>query len=155
MVKSKRSVFSWRNKPFYSFMKSQLMLIFFTLVLVVHLLVNFYIFIHGWHALSMFSAIRPYYLVLFIVLFSSYIIARVAEKHIGYSVAGVFNWVGSFWFAAMLYFFFIILCIDIFRLFNHWFHFFPAVFYTDYAKTKFLTMLCVWLSDSSYCLWIY
>lgn len=118
------------------------MLIFLMIVLIVHSLVNLYIFTRGWQSLSMFPAVRPYFLVLFIILFLSYILARVAEPYIGYPAANVFNWIGSFWFAAMLYFFLFILFIDIFRLFNHWFHFFPAVFFTDYARTKFITMLC-------------
>ena len=123
-------------------MKTHAMGIFFTLVLIVHFLVNFYIFIRGWQSLSIFPAIRPWYLALFVVLFLSYILARVLERYIGYSAASVFNWIGSFWFAAMLYFFLFILFIDLFRLFNHWFHFFPAVFFADYNKTKFIAMLC-------------
>jgi len=123
-------------------MKTHAMIVFISLVLTVHFLVNFYIFTRGWQSLSMFPAIRPYFLALIIILFLSYILARVAEPYIGYPAANVFNWIGSFWFAAMLYFFLFILFIDIFRLFNHWFHFFPAVFFTDYARTKFITMLC-------------
>jgi len=118
------------------------MLLFFSLVFLVHLLVNSYIFTRGWQALSLFPSFRPYYIAVFIIFFLSYILARILEPYIGFSVANVFNWIGSFWFAAMLYFFFIILFIDIFRLFNHWFHFFPPGFYVDYAKTKFITLLC-------------
>lgn len=123
-------------------MKTHAMIVFISLVLTVHFLVNLYIFSHGWHSLSLFPTVRPYFLGLFILLFLSYILARVAEPYIGYPAASIFNWIGSFWFAAMLYFFLFILFIDIFRLFNHWFHFFPAVFYADYARTKFITMLC-------------
>jgi len=123
-------------------MKNHAMIVFISLVLTVHFLVNLYIFTHGWRSLSLFPAVRPYFLGLFILLFLSYILARVAEPYIGYPAASVFNWIGSFWFAAMLYFFLFILFIDIFRLFNHWFHLFPAVFYADYARTKFITMLC-------------
>ncbi|HNW70365.1 MAG TPA: metallophosphoesterase [Bacteroidales bacterium] len=123
-------------------MKTHAMIVFISLVLTVHFLVNLYIFTHGWRSLSLFPAIRPYFLALFIILFLSYILARVSEPIIGYTAASVFNWIGSFWFAAMLYFFLFILFIDIFRLFNHWFHFFPAVFYADYARTKFITMMC-------------
>jgi len=123
-------------------MKTHAMIVFISLVLTVHFLVNFYIFTRGWQSLSMFPAIRPYFLALLILLFLSYILARVAEPYIGYPAANVFNWIGSFWFAAMLYFFLFILFIDIFRVFNHWFHFFPAVFFVDYARTKFITMLC-------------
>ncbi len=117
------------------------MLVFFIIVFIVHFLVNFYIFIRGWQSLSVFPAVRPYYLALFVLLFLSYILARVLEKYIGFSVAGVFNWIGSFWFAAMLYFFLFILVIDIARLLDHWFHFFPDVITANYARTKFITMI--------------
>lgn len=123
-------------------MKNHAMLIFFAIVFTIHFLVNFYIFIRGWKSLSLFPAVRPYYLALFILLFLSYILARVLERHIGFSIADIFNWIGSFWFAAMLYFFLFILIIDIFRMFDHWFHFFPDIFSANYAKTKFITMLC-------------
>lgn len=123
-------------------MKNHAMLIFFAIVFTIHFLVNFYIFIRGWKSLSLFPAVRPYYLALFILLFLSYILARILERHIGFSIADIFNWIGSFWFAAMLYFFLFILIIDIFRMFDHWFHFFPDIFSANYAKTKFITMLC-------------
>ncbi len=118
------------------------MIIFFAIVFTIHFLVNFYIFIRGWQSLSLLPAVRPYYLALFILLFLSYILARVLERYIGFSIANIFNWIGSFWFAAMLYFFLFILIFDIFRLFDHWFHFFPVIFSANYAKTKFITMLC-------------
>jgi len=38
----------------------------------------------------------------------------------------------------MLYFFLLILSLDLIRLFNHFFHFLPKVFYTDYGKTKLI-----------------
>ena len=122
-------------------MKSFSMLIFLIVVLSIHILVNLYIFIRGWQGLELFPAIRPYYLAAFLLFFLSYILARVAERYIGYSLAGIFNWIGSFWFAFMLYFFFIILFLDMVRLFNHWFHFFPDLFTLFYVKTKFITML--------------
>jgi hypothetical protein len=122
-------------------MKPYAMIVFLIIVFTVHLLVNIYIFLRGWQALAFAPSIRPYYIALFVVLFLSYIIARALENYIGYTIAGVFNWIGSFWFAAMLYFFLLILCIDIIRLLNYWFHFLPAIFYADYAKTKILVML--------------
>lgn len=116
------------------------MLIFITIVLTIHLLVNLYIFKRGLQALDLFPAIKPYFIFAFIFVSASYIVARVAE-HFGYNpVSEVLNWIGSFWFAAMLYFFLIILCIDIVRLLNYFFHFLPQFLYADYAKTKFVGM---------------
>ncbi|HOV11010.1 MAG TPA: metallophosphoesterase [Bacteroidales bacterium] len=122
-------------------MKNRTMWIFFTIVFLIHFLVNFYIFIRGWQSLSLFPSVRPYFTALFIFLFLSYILARVLEKYIGFSVANVFNRIGSMWLAAMLYFFLIILFIDLLRMFNQWLHFFPAIIMANYAKTKFITMI--------------
>lgn len=123
-------------------MKSYAMLIFLLIVLSIHSLVNFYIFIRGWHGLELFPGVRYYYLGLFIFFFASYIVARISERFGHSLITEILNWSGSFWFAAMLYFFLIILLLDIIRASNHFLHFLPAAWYTDYTKTKFITLLC-------------
>ncbi len=123
-------------------MKNFSMLIFFLIVLGIHSLVNFYIFIRGWQGLELFSGIRYYYLAIYIFFFLAYLIARFAERYGHNIITEIFNWSGSFWFAAMLYFFLIILLIDIVRASNHFLHFLPAGLYVDYAKTKFITLIC-------------
>jgi predicted MPP superfamily phosphohydrolase len=45
-------------------------------------------------------------------------------------------WIGSFWLGAILYFFLIIIFLDILRLINNSFPFFPAFATFDYLKTK-------------------
>ncbi len=119
------------------------MLIFFLIVLSVYSLVNCYIFIRGWHGLEFYPSLRPYYLGLFIFLFLAYIIARISERFGHSAITEILNWSGSFWFAAMLYFFLIILLLDLIRMANHFVHFMPAGFYIAYAKTKFITMMIV------------
>lgn len=117
------------------------MWIFLTIVFIVHFLVNFYLFIRGWQSLSLFPCVRPYFTAVFIFLFLSYILARILENYIGFSVANALNRIGSLWFAAMLYFFLIILLFDMLRMLDHWLHFFPAILLANYAKTKFVTMV--------------
>ena len=51
------------------------------------------------------------------------------------------TWIGSFWLAFMLFFFLPAIFLDIIRLFQHFFHFLPAVVMTNYLKTKQLTFL--------------
>jgi len=119
------------------------MLIFLLIILSVHSLVNFYIFIRGWHGLELHPGIRPYYIGFFIFFFLAYIIARVSERFGHSAVTEILNWSGSFWFAAMLYFFLFILLIDIVRAANHFIHFMPAAFYANYAKTKFITLVSI------------
>jgi len=47
--------------------------------------------------------------------------------------------VGAIWFAFLVYFILTLLLIDIVRLFDTWFHFFPAFIQKDYELTKRIT----------------
>ena len=122
-------------------MKIPVILIFVAVVLTVHFLVNYYIFIHGWNALPVHKGIRMAYCILFGFLFISYIASRFLERAHMFSVAPVFTWTGAFWLGAMAYLFFFVALLDLVRLFEHWFHFLPAFIYTDYQKTKMFTAL--------------
>jgi uncharacterized protein len=122
-------------------MKRFFMLIFILIVLSIHSLVNYYIFIRGWQGLELFPSVRFYYLGIFIFFFLAYIVARILESFGHSIVTEILNWSGSFWFAAMLYFFLIILLLDIVRASNHFIHFLPAGLFLNYAKTKFVILI--------------
>lgn len=124
-------------------MKSYAMLIFLLIVLSVHTLVNLYIFIRGWQGLEFLPAFKPYYLGIFIFFFLAYIIARISERYGHTVITEILNWSGSFWFAAMLYFFLFILLIDLVKLSNHFLHYLPAGLFINYAKTKFILLASV------------
>lgn len=119
------------------------MLIFLLIVLSVHSLVNWYIFIRGWQGLGLYPSFRYYYLGLFLFFFLAYIVARISERFGHSAITEILNWAGSFWFAGMLYFFLIILMIDLVRAANHFFHFLPAGLFLAYAKTKFILLASV------------
>ncbi len=124
-------------------MKSFAMLLFLLIVLSIHSLVNFYIFIRGWQGLELYSGLRYYYLGFYIFFFISYLLARFLERYGHSAFTEILNWSGSFWFAAMLYFFLFILLLDIVRASNHFLHFLPQGLFIDYAKTKFITLISV------------
>lgn len=109
-------------------------IIFFTIVLLIYFSVNYYIFNRGLKALPQISEVRAWFAVIFWLIVSTYIIGRVVERFYITFFTDALTWIGSFWLAAMLYFFLIILFIDIVRLSNHFFHFFPASFYTQNFK---------------------
>jgi predicted MPP superfamily phosphohydrolase len=117
-------------------MKTINFIFFFTIVLSVYGLVNYYIFIRGWQSLPQGSSLRAYYLILFLIFALSFIAGRVMERFWLGIPGKVLIWVGSFWLAAMLYFFLIILLLDFLRLLNHWFQFFPSFITGDYVRTK-------------------
>lgn len=117
-------------------MKTSTLIIFISVVLTIYALVNFYIFIRGWQALPQGSVVRKIYLYLFLFTSLSFIIGRVLEKYYLCVISDVFVWVGSFWFAAILYFLFVVIFFDVLRSINSSTPLYPAFATFDYEKTK-------------------
>ncbi|MFC1669695.1 metallophosphoesterase [Spirochaetota bacterium] len=118
-------------------------IIFLSATLAIHLGANFYIFIRGWQSIPKGNIFRKFYLVLFILLFLSYTAARIIEKYLICTLSEILFWIGSFWFAFMLYLFLFILLIDILRLLNRFIHFFPTFISDNYTRTKKITAIAV------------
>ncbi len=93
--------------------------IFFSIVLTVYSLVNYYIFSRGLRAFPSGNPLRIWYIVGFILLASSFILGRILEKVYLSHLSDLFTWAGSFWLAAMLYFFLAVVLIDLFRLVDY------------------------------------
>jgi predicted MPP superfamily phosphohydrolase len=108
-------------------MRSVQFLIFFGIVISIHLLVNFYIFSRGLRTFEPGNPLRTTYIIGFWFLALSYIIGRVLERYYLSSLSDFFTWTGSFWLAVMLYLFLIVVSIDILRLANHLFPFFDKI----------------------------
>lgn len=118
-------------------------IIFLGIVLLVYGLVNYYIFIRGWQAIPKGSSVRTYYLIFFLFLALSYVIGRTLEKQAFYGVSDILMWIGAFWLAAMVYFLFAVIILDLLRLVNHFTGFFPAFITKDYARAKYYTGIAV------------
>ena len=97
-------------------MKKHTFLIFFFIVFTVYGLVNFYIFITGWHAIP--ASYNSWYLVSFLVLSLSYLAGRFLERAFPGFVSTLLIWLGSLWLGAMVYFFMSVILIDLLRLVN-------------------------------------
>lgn len=117
-------------------MKTINYVIFFGVFFTVFGLVNYYIFIHGWHALSPGSSARALYIALFLIVSLSFIVGRFLERVWLSPLSETFVWIGSFWLAGMLYFFLSVLLLDVVRLANYFFPFFPAFVNADIARSK-------------------
>jgi uncharacterized protein len=98
-------------------------LIFFGIVLTVYSLINYYIFSRGLRTFEAGNPLRPWYIVGFIALSASFILGRVLEKVYLSHLSDLFTWAGSFWLAAMLYLFLIVLVVDLVRLADYFFPF--------------------------------
>ncbi|UCC79459.1 MAG: metallophosphoesterase [Candidatus Zixiibacteriota bacterium] len=116
-------------------------LIFFSIVLAVYGSVNYYIFIRGWQSIPAGSSLRAYYLPLFLFVALSYIAGRIIENIWFSKFSVILVWIGSFWLAAMLYFFLIILLLDIIRLINHFIPIYPEIVRSNYSGVKQISAL--------------
>ncbi len=105
-------------------------IIFFSIVLTIYALVNYYIFTRGMQSLPQEGAGRSVFMWLFWLLAATYVVGRILENIYLSTVSDVLVWTGSFWLAAMLYFFLLVVFFDLLRLIHHVFPFFPA-FITD------------------------
>jgi uncharacterized protein len=121
-------------------LKTSALILFFSIVTLVYLLVNYYIYSRAVQAFTAGSQARIWFSVAFWLVASTFIVARIMERAYPCCFTGIITWIGSFWLAFLLYFVLIVLVIDISRLLNHLFHFFPDLFYTDYGKTKLLLL---------------
>ena len=112
--------------------------IFFSIVLIVYFFINFYIYKRGMLLVPAGANIRMWVSIAFWVVVASYVVGRVMERFAMSFLTDILTWVGSFWLAAMLYFFLTFLVIDIIRLSDLIFHWFPASFSTSHFKSNLL-----------------
>lgn len=123
-------------------MKTMGFVIFFSIFFTIYGLVNYYLFIRGWQALADFPHLRKFYLPVFLFFSLAFIAGRFLERAWLSPVSDLLVWVGSFWLAAMLYFFLIIFVLDWVRLLNHFMPFFSKIT-PNYAQLKFVTFASV------------
>jgi hypothetical protein len=122
-------------------MKTSTLIIFIPIVLSIYALGNFYIFNRGWQALPQGSIIRKIYLYLFLFTSLSFIIGRVLERYYLSTFSDIFVWIGSFWFAAILYFLFVVIFFDVLRSINTSTPVYPAFATFNYERTKQIVFL--------------
>ncbi len=128
--------------PIYTYtLKAGAFIIFLSIVLTVYALVNSYIFIRGLQAIPPGSAWRPWYIAGFWVIVSAFVAARILERTHPGPFTAVVTWIGSFWLAFLLYFLLTVVLLDITRGLNNLLHFLPVGLFTDYARTKAITLV--------------
>lgn len=115
------------------------MLIFLLVFLSIYSALNYYVFIRGWQFLSAYSFLKPYYLILFIVVAFSYIIAKVLYNYLHPVIHDAFIWIGSFWFAYLVYFILFLFVLDLGRIIGLKFSLFPTSFAINYEFVKQIT----------------
>jgi len=94
-------------------MKKYQMLVFFSIVLVIYSLANIYLFYKGLDAIPFLKNNRFIYAVSFFLLAALFIAAKVLESKHSSVITDIFNIIGGFWLAFMLYGFLFFLLSDI------------------------------------------
>ncbi len=112
------------------------MSLFFTIFFSLYTAINYYIFIRGWQALEGFPHLRFIYTFFFLIFFTSYILAKVLVKTLAPVLYDIMLWIGSFWFAFMIYFFLAIVVIDVVRYALNQFHLMPEIIKQNYEFAK-------------------
>jgi len=120
-------------------MKISAFIIFFSIVLLILFLVNYYIFWHGIKAFTDYPTFRLIYTIVFIILASAYILGRIVERFSNGIVSRALEWLGAYWLGAMVYFLLIVIMIDLFRLINHFIPLIPVVLRQNLQQLKFIT----------------
>lgn len=118
-------------------------LIFFGIVLTVYSLINYYIFSRGLRTFEPGNPLRTWYTLGFIALSASFFLGRVLEKVYLSHLSDLFTWAGSFWLAAMLYLFLIVLIIDIVRLADYFIPFLHHASHWLMIKKPYLLTITV------------
>ena len=119
------------------------MVIFFSIFFTLYAVLNYYIFIRGWQALEGFPHLRILYLIIFLILSLSYIVAKFLVSYLPLYFYNIVLWIGSFWFALMLYFFLFIVLLDFIRLLNWRLDFFPINIKEHYLLTKQIAAIII------------
>lgn len=124
-------------------MKKSSFVIFFSIVFSVYGLVNYYIFITGWHAIPHRSYTSTLYIVLFLLFSLSFIAGRFLERAVLNRFSSFLVWLGSFWLGAMVYILLFSVFFDIIRAVNYFFPFYPTEPHLKYSELKFFLFICV------------
>ena len=124
-------------------MKNLGMIIFFSIVIVIYGLLNYYIIRRGLSVMEPGSSFRNYWIWGVIILASAFIIGRFLERTMINPLTITMIWIGSFWLGIMIYLFLQIAVIDIVRGLNHIIGFLPAFITSNPAKTKMILAIAV------------
>jgi uncharacterized protein len=118
-------------------------LIFASVFLSLYGLINFYVFIRGLQAIPEGSALRLVYTIVFWIVALCFFSGRTLERVWPSAMSQVLVWVGSFWIAAIFYFFLAVLTLDLLRLTNRFVPFFPSSVARNYSYAKEAIALAV------------
>lgn len=127
-------------------MRSVQFLIFFSIVLLLYSLINYYIYVRGMQALPAGMVFRSWYPWIFLFVSASYVIGRFLERAWISPVSSMFTFVGSFWLAMMIYLLMAVVVVDLVRVVIYFLPSKPAFllnYYQDVKKYLFFGVVLI------------
>ncbi len=130
--------------------------LFFSIFFILYGILNSYIFWRGWQAIPDSSGLHLPYTIVFLFLSLAFLAGRFLERITLSWFSSAIVWIGSYWLAAMVYFYIALLSIDILRLIHGFVAFIPETIYrnAEVAREIFgMTILAVVLALLVYGHW--
>ncbi len=119
------------------------MIVFLLIALSIYALVNFYILKREWQATALLGKARIWIFALSLFIALAFPLGRLTERIFPGWVTEFIDRIGAFYLVIMLYSFLLILIVDLLRLGNAFFSFFPKSIVSQPQKAGFLTFLIV------------
>ena len=101
-------------------------LIFFSIVILIYLSSNIYLFVRGLQVFSINPTLKKSFIVVFWTLVPMFIFGSFLERTFSSAFSEWVYRIGAFWLAFMLYFTITAVLIDLVRISNYFFHFLPT-----------------------------
>jgi predicted MPP superfamily phosphohydrolase len=119
------------------------MIIFLLVALSIYALVNFYVLKREWQATALLGKTRIWVFALSLFIVLAFPLGRLTERIFPGWVTEFIDRIGAFYLVIMLYSFLLILIVDLLRLGNAFFPFFPKSIVSQPQKAGFITFLIV------------
>lgn len=116
-------------------------IIFFSIVLSVYGLANYYVIRRIWQAFGDYPTWKYAFVFAIAAMAASYIIGRILENYYHNTLVTTLIWIGALWMAALLYAFLFAAFFDLLRLFNHFFGIFPKIVLDNWSKAKLYSFI--------------
>lgn len=117
--------------------------VIFITILALYLGLSFYVYVRGLHALPTLRPVRITYSILFVFLTFGYMLTMMFRKYLPMWFSDIAELASSTWFIAFIYIVMAVIFIDLVRLANYFFHFFPPWITADIARTKLVVLYFV------------
>lgn len=123
-------------------MKAQIALIFFSIVSLIYILLNWLLLSRGLKAFNPGSS-RTWFIVGYSILAFTFIAGQIIERGAPGYFGKLISQIGSVWLAVFFYSLLFVLVVDVVRLLNFWFDFIPNDWKTTFLSAKSLFILCL------------